>query len=627
MSSYGERGGEPAEHPWSPFPVQDWSSLPVDPLDQVSVDRSWAPPADPRRWWVPLVVFAVLGGLLGVGAYAGSASTPPSLAAAAAFLPVDGSAVYQRVETTRELRTDARVEVSENARLEGPAGLLSLDATFELPILTEVVDETNTIQILRTTTGVVGDSVATPQTTRVYRTNDDISLLGESSPEAAYVYSPALLELPADVFAGQEWTSAGSAGPELGYASRFRAETVPGDCLVVTGQVRYTTKAGAQSRVDQVSRTWCRGLGLVATDRSFADVRIRATQVEAPAPESVATAAVPTGWADPRTWTAKSMSTVSTDPTLGQGAMLGSAASIAAVRTTSGLVLRALRAPGDLVATTPKTLQEWTSVWRVHPGGEILTMTGFGNVVVVTTTLRQVVAYTDTGVRLWHLELNELAPTAPVRVSDTDAVLVELSGQVRRLDLGTGAQRWVHDVGADVNLAPVTGSGVVVVMDRGGTTTALEVDSGRERWQVDLMGKGAVVLGDIVAVLQDQTVQGVRIADGSRRWLRPVLGIFTAMVGLGDQVVVATKDATVVIDRGGVVRQRLASYLTLTPNGDHVVGWGTASADVLDLSGAVVAQRPIPATSVVFEARPAVVLPDGVLLANQDWTFEEWSSR
>ncbi|HEY5822603.1 MAG TPA: PQQ-binding-like beta-propeller repeat protein [Propionibacteriaceae bacterium] len=642
MSTPADHAGVPAVQPWSPYPVQDWSALPIDPMgappvdpdlvdptsvDPTSVDPTWAPPTDPRRWWVPLVVLAVLGSLLGVGAYAGSATTPTSLAAAAGYLPVDGSAIYQRVETTRELRTDVKVEVTENALLQGPSGLLSTDATFGGLILGEVADESSTIQLLRTTTGLVNDTVATPQTTRVYRVNDDITLLGESSADAAYLYSPALLELPADVTDGQSWTSAGSAGPKLDYASRFRAQTAPGDCLAVTGQIRYTNKAGAQSRVDGVTRTWCRGRGLVATDRSFADVRIRATEVAAPEPESVSTADAPISWADPKTWTAKTMSTVSIDPTLGQGPMLGTTAPLAPVRTTSGLVLRTLYSPGDLVATTPKTSQEWTSVWRVHPGGTILTTTGFGNVVVVTTTLRQVVAYSDTGVRLWQRELDELAPAAPVRISDTAMVLVDLSGQARRLELGTGTQTWVHDVGADVNLAPVAGSGVVVVMDRGGTTTALELDSGRERWHLSLLGKGAVVLGDTVSVLQDQTVHGVRIADGSRRWLRPVVGNVTAMVGLGDRVVVATKDSTVLIGADGMVRQRLAPYLMLTLTADHVVGWGTGTAEVFDRAGTVLAQRPIPAITVVYEARPAVVLPDGVLLANQDWTFEEWSSR
>ena len=57
---------------WSPFPVQDWSRLPDDPLAHSTVDPSWGPPAPPRRWWIPLVVLAVIGALVGGATFAGS---------------------------------------------------------------------------------------------------------------------------------------------------------------------------------------------------------------------------------------------------------------------------------------------------------------------------------------------------------------------------------------------------------------------------------------------------------------------------------------------------------------------------------------------------------------------------
>ena len=41
------------------------------------------------------------------------------------------------------------------------------------------------------------------------------------------------------------------------------------------------------------------------------------------------------------------------------------------------------------------------------------------------------VAYTDTGVRLWQLRLDEIAPAPPVRASDRDVVLFDLAGEVR----------------------------------------------------------------------------------------------------------------------------------------------------------------------------------------------------
>ena len=32
------------DQPWSPFPVQDWSTLPADPLGSVAVNPTWPAP-------------------------------------------------------------------------------------------------------------------------------------------------------------------------------------------------------------------------------------------------------------------------------------------------------------------------------------------------------------------------------------------------------------------------------------------------------------------------------------------------------------------------------------------------------------------------------------------------------
>ena len=63
------------------------------------------------------------------------------------------------------------------------------------------------------------------------------------------------------------------------------------------------------------------------------------------------------------------------------------------VVTSSGLVVRALASSNDLVAFTPKTQQAWVSVWRAHPGGSLITLNVFGDVIVATTSNRQAVAY------------------------------------------------------------------------------------------------------------------------------------------------------------------------------------------------------------------------------------------
>ena len=152
--------------------------------------------------------------------------------------------------------------------------------------------------------------------------------------------------------------------------------------------------------------------------------------------------------------------------------------------------------------------------------------------ILVTTSERRLVAYSDLGIRLWQRDLDEIAPAPPVRVSDSDVVLADLAGDVHRLALATGAELWQHRLGADVTLSPAVGSGIVVAMDRGGTVTALDEATGQRRWTKELEGKGAGFVGATLVVLQDQTAHGLDPASGDRRWLRPFVGTFTEVAPL-----------------------------------------------------------------------------------------------
>ena len=621
--------------PWSPFPVQDWSSLPADPLnagpgpaDPSAVDPSWAPPTG-HRWWPPLIILGLIGALIGGAAYAGSSfGLSPPATAATRFLPADGSAAYEQVQTTRELQTDTTQQVTESALFSGFTGLLSTDGAFGNRLLGADPGDPATLHSWRTVSTPVGGSLdggPSPQTTRLYRTNTGIELLGESGPTAAYTYHPALVELSADAHAGSSWTGSGSAGGNLTYTSRFQAATAAGGCLVVTGEVRYLTDQNPPGRSVSQEQTWCPGLGVVASFTSMGASTVRVSQISQPAPGPVGTTSTAISWASPEAWSSHPLSTVSTDPTLGEAPMSGSPQALTPVRMDSGLVVRSLSSLNDLVALTPKAAGQWTTVWRVHVPGTVLTLRAFGNVVVATTSERTVVGYSDAGVRLWQIPLTEIAPTPPVRASDTTAVLVDLSGEVRSFAIASGQIGWRHDIGSDVNVAPAVGANTVVVMDRGGTTTGLDLATGTSRWTVDLLGTAAGYAGGTLVVLQDQTVHGLDPVTGGTRWLRPVTGTFTDLKPIGDQVILSTKSATVLLSSSGQVTARLAAYLAVTAVQDHLVGWGTDQAEVLDAAGHVTGHWPLPPLTLAMQDRPAVALPDGVLLFGADWSFQEWS--
>jgi outer membrane protein assembly factor BamB len=614
-----------SDQPWSPFPVQDWSTLPADPLGAVAVNPTWpAPEAPQRSWWRPLIIFGLVAALVAGAAFvASSVGVAARATAATRYLPSDGAVSYERTDTTRELKTKIGLAVTESARLSGVAGLLSTDSTFATKMLDEAYADRNTIQILRTTTTAINDPAASAQTIRFYRVNTGVELIGVSTPSEGYVYSPALVLLPADVRVGSQWSSAGSASDTLDYRSELHAEAGSTGCLNVMGEVRYLSKEGQLGRVVTVGQTWCQREGVVAESQSFADVRTVTSRIDPPEPTIPTTSNSPIRWSAPQRWTTRSMTTISINPTFGQGPMVGSPSAVAApVRTESGLVIRATLGPGDLVATTPKTLTEWTAIWRAHPGGTVLSLSAFGNVIIATTSNRQMVAYSDVGVRLWQLSLDDLAPTPPVRMSVDEAVLVDLGGEMRGFDLATGTVLWQHNIGSDVNVPPVAGAGLVVIMDRGGTTTAFEAGDGQHRWDREMQGAAGTILGDSVVVIQDQTAHALWTTTGTHRWVRSIFGTLTDTATFAGQVVVATKSQSVILSGEGVVQQRLGPVLTLTPTQDHLVVWGPTEARVIARDGTVISRWELPALTLSQQERPALPLIQGVLLFNNDWTFQ-----
>ena len=471
--------------------------------------------------------------------------------AATAFLPADGAAAYERVETTRDGKATVSYQVTESARFSGVTGLLSTDSKFGSQLFAETYAERETLRIWRTTSNTYNDPAAPYATTRVYRANAAIELLGETRPGAGYVYRPALVELPADVGAGSRWSGSGSANDVLDYRSEFRAEADNG-CLDVTGEVRYLSKQGQPGPSVHLERTWCPGRGVVQATESQASVRTATSLATGPTPEIRGTTEPPLRWTDPDRWVPHAYNTISVDPTFGEGAMSGSPKSLAPVRTDSGLVVRATSSLNDLIAITPKTRTEWVSAWRGHVPGEILTLRAFGNVVIVATSTRQLLAYTDLGIRLWQLDLDEIAPAPPVRVIRPRPGRGRPGRGMVRLDIAGGVIVWQRSLGSDVPVVP--GGGVRPGGGHGQRRHGHRAGRGHRRerrWTVDLEGKAAGFVGGTLVVLQDQTAHGLDPATGRRRWLRPFLGTFTELATFADRLVVATKSATVLLDERG----------------------------------------------------------------------------
>ncbi|MGD5540954.1 hypothetical protein QUS97_22610, partial [Xanthomonas citri pv. citri] len=151
---------------------------------------------------------------------------------------------------------------------------------------------------------------------------------------------------------GQSWGSAGTAGDTVTYRSRFRADAGPDGCLLVMGEISYRTVTTGQQRVVTTQRTWCAGRGLVGQIDTVGADRVVTGQLSTPPGMTAETVDEPFRWPDPQTWQVRDRSTVSSNRQWGEQPMLGAAANgIRPVRTRSGLVIRAMMTPTDLVGT------------------------------------------------------------------------------------------------------------------------------------------------------------------------------------------------------------------------------------------------------------------------------------
>lgn len=603
--------------------------MPEDPLAPPPKPLTTPPTRRRRRGpWAALLVIAVL--ITGVNAVVLRPDQPSALAAR--FAPEDGSAAYQQTATTQGGSTVKDTTAMESGRFIGLSGILSVDATLSARVLSAIdPDSYESVRLWRatSTSAEPPPNESDHQTTALYRVDGAIELLALTSSTEGAVYVPALTVLPADVAAGSRWHASGSAGEEVDYAADFTAETTPTpECLLTRGTIGYTNRnSGRLERTRKVDETWCPGRGVIESRQSTGDESSVMTTIVKPGLRAPSTRDVVETTIPEASWSDRPIDTQSDNPQFGREVMNGSSATTPSpVRTASGLIVRPGSSPADLIAfRIDPDGPVAVPVWRGHPGGAILSLSGFGDVVVVTTSDRRMVAYDSRGVRRWRKSFDDLAPTAPVRSASDQIVAVDLAGTVRSMMIDTGRVVWERNLRVDVNRGPAVGEDAVVIMDRGGTTRALELGTGADRWTVDVEAKDAVISGDTVIALQDQTVIGLSAVDGQRRWAKPILGTYTQMIAVGDAVAVATKQQTLIVGRSGRVRARRIEGFGLTSTAGRLIIWGQSSAQLVDASGADLGQWEIPALTNVTDARPALAHPSGLLLFDSLWPFRRWS--
>ncbi len=216
-------------------------------------------------------------------------------------------------------------------------------------------------------------------------------------------------------------------------------------------------------------------------------------------------------------------------------------------------------------------LDSGKQVWHSKTGLAISAGAGVsdGLVLVGSSEAELVALDSDTGEELWRTSVSSEILSVP-QVGDGVVVVQTVDGNIAGLDAGDGKRLWVHDRSAPVLTLRGTGTplveqGVVLAGFANGKMIALEIQSGRQMWEVAVaVSRGRSELQRIVdldadAVISDgilyvASYQGrlvaISLQDGRMLWNRD-MSAYAGIAVDSRQVYVSDADSELwALDRG-----------------------------------------------------------------------------
>ncbi|QEO09194.1 PQQ-binding-like beta-propeller repeat protein [Protaetiibacter larvae] len=581
-------------------------------------------PADrPRPTRLRRAVASIaVGGLVVVGtaglAFADLAPTAPAGGAAARFVPPDG---YAALATAG----DGSRTIHESARDTGPSLLLEEPAGAVAHLFSEIpFDVLGSAQLWRDMSTPL-DTPGVPLSSIYLLDDSGVSLLTATGAELGFSYLPGLVVLPADAAPGASWTGEGSAipGGAIGYTTA--GEVAAGDhgCLVTTTDTRYLDAATGEELLQVVdTATWCPGRGVVA-DR--ADSGSGPITVESrPLPDvdtglggDVDPEPVPLELADAADWTVRPLAFQRSDPAFGDSPRGTPFEGIGATTADGSLVLAAT---GRLTAFRVDGATA-TQAWGAAPGGDVLQVAALGELVLVSTSERRLVAYDQRGVRLWNQRFPDVVLARPEAVG-ADLVAVSLDGTLRRIDAATGETVWSIALRTDVAQAPAVVGGTVVVVDRGSTVIARSLEDGSAVWRTELEGASRVAAGEGILAAQGTTTDVWRLdpADGAIIWHGERPGAARLLLVTAELVVAQSDEGTTAFATGsGARRWTDAAAGGLAGDGTRILLTDAQGLRVRDAAGELEAQLEVPVAG-AGTTRFHLPWGDAVRVINSDGT-------
>lgn len=562
--------------------------------------------------------------------------------ASARFVPSEG-------QRTVMVAADGVETVTEHTRSLGVEGAFAAPLTVTSALLERLGDET-----LRRAQWWKASRVSSmgERFTDLYRLSDaGIGQVASWGGPVGFVFEPELLVLPASVQPGDTWSDSGTAlaGEVLTYTatSTARAAKGPftdvegreipltGGCIGVETTLRLESPADGFSTELVEAVVWCPGRGPVWSSGTLDGQAVGQAEVRPAALQAAdAVSATVAAWPDVVTSTSRlgdgqPLELAIVDPFFGPSEASGQFW-VAPTSTVDGRLVTA-NDRGDDVQVWSLGDGVATLDWAGHPGGTIVAVAAVGDLVLATTSQRQVVAYDSTGRRLWSWPADELVLIAPhtADVRAAEVAVVARSGTVTVLDTATGSVQWSRSIGADARAATAIPGGIVVVADERERLTALDVTTGEQVWRTDagLVDVLAVDPGSglVVAMTESGDLIGLEVDDGAERFSTVFTGIAVDVAFGAGIVVVLSDERTVAFGAiDGSVRWRSPGGVSLLGSGE-VIGVVQRGSVVLRTvsDGAVIDER-ARESEPVSSSTAAVVVGTAIVLVESDGSVQRW---
>lgn len=142
---------------------------------------------------------------------------------------------------------------------------------------------------------------------------------------------------------------------------------------------------------------------------------------------------------------------------------------------------------------------------------------------------------------VWQFQADAAIRSSPAVVGDS-VFIASTDGVVHALDFATGAERWRHELGAEVGAAsPLAIDASIVVADQAGSVHALDPETGTERWLTatggPIAGAAALSGGRVVVATETGLALALDPASGSVDWQVPLPGGVGRSIAATDELV------------------------------------------------------------------------------------------